>query len=150
MFKGNLLKIISLFITVVSLVIMLSGCTGNISDPSSMSVKASVFVSGGNETITPVEQVITINKSSTQIVTFTIHSTEPRNYSQIAISINVSGIIDPIICPKNFTNYEINESGAIVNFTETVEIPITLTTSDSLPEEMQTVTVYYSSKNPGV
>lgn len=144
--RTKILKIISLFILIILLSSIMSGCTKE--TPSSMSVKVSVYVSGGNETITPKEKVVTINKSSTKTIEFTLYSPEPRDYSQIAISINVSGIKDPIICPKDFSNYERNQSGYIVNFTETVKIPIELTTVEILPEDMQTVTVYYSSKNP--
>jgi len=135
-------------LVVFGFLIGLSGCTEQ--KPTSMSVKVYVYVSGDNETITPQEQIVTINRSSNTTVSFTLHANEPRDYSQIAISINVSGIIDPIECPINFTNYERNASGAIVNFSETVEIPVTLRTTDDLPEDIQTVTVYYSSKNPEI
>lgn len=148
MHKTTMLKLAPLFILLILISSLMSGCIMETSSPSSMSVKVSVYVSGGNETITPQEKIVTINKSSTQTVEFTLYSPEPRDYSQIAISINVSGIQDPIICPKNFSNYERNQSGGIVNFTETKNINVTLNTVEILPEDIQTVTVYYSSKSP--
>jgi hypothetical protein len=148
MHKTTMLKLAPLFILLILISNLMSGCITETSSPSSMSVKVSVYVSGGNETISPQEKVVTINKSSIQTVEFTLYSPEPRDYSQIAISINVSGIQDPIICPKNFSNYERNQSGGIVNFTETKNINVMLKTVEILPEDMQTVTVYYSSKSP--
>ncbi len=135
-------------ISVVICIILIGFCGCIDQKPLSMSVKVHVYVSGNNETITPSEQIISINRSSNATVSFTLHATGPRDYSQIAISINVSGINDPIICPVNFTNYERNESGYIINFSESVPIPITLFTNEDLPEDIQTVTVYYSSKEP--
>jgi len=148
MLKKRALTTISFIICVCIIVTMLSGCTVTVETPQSVSVKVQVFVSGGNETITPKEHIVLINRSSTETVFFTLHANEPRNYSQIAISINVSGINDPITCPIHFTNYETNISGAIMRFNETIQIPITISTSDILPDDSQSITVYYSSKQP--
>ena len=146
MLKKSFLTPVSFMVCICIIVTMLSGCT--VETPQSVSVKVQVFVSGGNETITPTEHIVSINRSSTETVIFTLHATEPRNYSQIAMSINVSGINDPIECPGSFTNYEMNESGTIITFNDTMEIPITISTSDILPEDSQSITVYYSSKKP--
>lgn len=133
-------------IVIIVFLMFFSGCIDQ--KPNSMSVKIQVYVSGNNETITPSEQIISINKSSNTTVFFTLHATEPRDYSWVGKSTNVSGINDPIIFPANFTNYERNESGYIVNFSKSVEINITLYANETLPRNIQTVTVYYSSKEP--
>lgn len=146
MIKKRVLATVSFIACICIIVTMLCGCTDE--TPQSLSVKIQVFVSGGNETITPTEHIVSINRSSTETVVFTLHANEPRNYSQIAISINVSGIIDPIKCPISFTNYMMNISGAIIDFNETMEIPVTISSSDILPEDSQSITVYYSSKKP--
>jgi len=144
----NLLPTYLVMSVVICIIIGFCGCIDQ--TPLSMSVKVHVYVSGNNETITPDEQIISINRSSNATVTFTLHATEPRDYSQIAISINVSGIMDPIICPANFSNYERNESGNIINFSESVPIYISLFTNEDLPKDIQTATVYYSSKEPTI
>ncbi len=138
-------------LTSILIFVFLIGLSGCIEQkPSSMSVKIHVYVSGNNETITPNEQTISMNRSSNATVFFTLHAVEPRDYSQIAISINVSGIYDPIVCPTNFSNYMRNDSNYTTNFNKTVIIPVTLSTKDILPENMQTVTIYYSSKEPNL